>query len=129
MATAVTPSDNTSLLLLMSAKPGPVRPEYYVYMHFADFDAPSPNQTRMLDVYVNNELKASNFQPKYLLSTHISLTYDLGTAVEYDIDLNHSGSSTLPPILNAIEVYTLLSLPDTATYENDGSLSWLTHLV
>ncbi|THU45362.1 hypothetical protein C4D60_Mb02t17110 [Musa balbisiana] len=119
MATAVTPSDNTSLLLLMSAKPGPVRPEYYVYMHFADFDAPSPNQTRMFDVYVNNELKASNFQPNYLLSTHISLTYDLGTAVEYDIDLNHTGSSTLPPILNAIEVYSLLSLPDATTYEND----------
>ncbi|RWW63591.1 hypothetical protein BHE74_00029230 [Ensete ventricosum] len=129
MATAVTPSDNTSLLLLMSSKPGPVRPEYYVYMHFADFDAPSPNRTRLFDVYVNNELEASNFQPNYLLSTHISLTYDLRPAVEYDIDLNHTGGSTLPPILNAIEIYTLLSLPDTTTYENDGSLSWLMHLV
>ncbi|KAJ8464782.1 hypothetical protein OPV22_027334 [Ensete ventricosum] len=119
MATAVTPSDNTSLLLLMSSKPGPVRPEYYVYMHFADFDAPSPNRTRLFDVYVNNELEASNFQPNYLLSTHISLTYDLRPAVEYDIDLNHTGGSTLPPILNAIEIYTLLSLPDTTTYEND----------
>ncbi|KAJ8464781.1 hypothetical protein OPV22_027333 [Ensete ventricosum] len=119
MATAVTPKDNTSLQFFLPSEAGAIRPVYYIYMHFADFDPLSQTETRRFDVFVNDQLEGSGVEPEYLLSTHINLTSELGTAVRYDFSLNGTSGSTLPPLLNAVEVHTTLTLPDTATDKDD----------
>ncbi|CAL9205481.1 probable LRR receptor-like serine/threonine-protein kinase At1g51860 [Musa acuminata AAA Group] len=109
MATAVTPADDTYLKFYFRADTGVV---YYVYMHFAEFDALSQTENRTFDVLVNDELEVSSFKPEYLLSTHISLsvTSALGTEVTCNFTLNSTSGSSFPPILNAIEVYSVLPL-------------------
>ncbi|CAL9080890.1 unnamed protein product, partial [Musa textilis] len=82
MATAVTPKDNTSLLFFLPAEAGAIRPVYYIYMHFADFDPLSQTETRRFDVFVNDQ--GSSVKPEYLLSAHLNLTSELGTAVRYE---------------------------------------------
>ncbi|CAL9080886.1 unnamed protein product [Musa textilis] len=109
MATAVTPANGTSLMFYFGADTGVV---YYIYMHFAEFNALSQTENRIFDVFVNDELKASSVKPEYLLSTHISLslTSALGTEVTYNFALNSTIGSSFPPILNAIEAYSVLPL-------------------
>ncbi|URD90174.1 receptor-like serine threonine-protein kinase [Musa troglodytarum] len=109
MATAVTPANGTSLGFFIGTDTGVV---YYVYMHFAEFNALSQTKSRIFDVFVNDELKASSVKPEYLLSTHISLslTSALRTDVTYNLTLNSTSGSSFPPILNAIEVYSALPL-------------------
>ncbi|THU45361.1 hypothetical protein C4D60_Mb02t17100 [Musa balbisiana] len=106
MATAVTPANDTSLGFYFEADTGVV---YYVYMHFAEFNALSQTENRIFDVFVNDELKVSSVKPEYLLSTHISLSVRsaLGTEATYNFALNSASASSFPPILNAIEIYSV----------------------
>ncbi|URD85126.1 receptor-like serine threonine-protein kinase [Musa troglodytarum] len=98
MATAVTPKDNTSLLFFLPAEAGAIRPVYYIYMHFADFDPLSQTETRRFDVFVNDQ--GSSVKPEYLLSTHLNLTSELGTAVR-DFSCNEFTGS-MPNFLDSI---------------------------
>ncbi|THU45359.1 hypothetical protein C4D60_Mb02t17080 [Musa balbisiana] len=109
MATAVTPANDTSLSFYVGVRTEVV---YYVYMHFADFNALSQTESRMFDVFVNDELKVSSFKPEYLKSTHISLsvTSAVGTEVADKFTLTSTSGSSLPPILNAIEVYGVIPM-------------------
>ncbi|CAL9202141.1 unnamed protein product [Musa hybrid cultivar] len=109
MATAVTPANDTSLGFYVGADSGVV---YYVYMHFAEFNALSQTENRIFDVFVNDELSVSSVKPEYLLSTHISLivTSALGTELTYNLTLTSTSDSNLPPIVNALEIYSVLPL-------------------
>ena len=122
MSSAVTPSNNTILEFYWDSQSGFVRPSYCIYMHFAEFDYLPPNRTRLIDVIMNGQVLKRNFQPTYLLSTHIPLTYELGSSTRYQFNITKAADSILPPILNALEAYTTLSLPYLASDITDGIL-------
>ncbi|THU45358.1 hypothetical protein C4D60_Mb02t17070 [Musa balbisiana] len=107
MATAVTPANGPSLIFSFGADTGVV---YYVYMHFAEFDALNQTENRIFDVFVNDKLIVSSVKPEYLLSTHISLigTSTLETEVIQNFTLTSTSGSNFPPILNALEIYSVL---------------------
>ncbi|RZR91168.1 hypothetical protein BHM03_00019232 [Ensete ventricosum] len=109
MDTAVTPANDTSLAFSFGADTGVV---YYVYMHFAEFNALSQTENRKFDVFVNDALEVSGFKPEYLLSTHIglSVTSAVGAELTYNFTLTSTSDSSFPPIINAIEIYSVLPL-------------------
>ncbi|XP_073107536.1 probable LRR receptor-like protein kinase At1g51890 isoform X2 [Elaeis guineensis] len=116
MSSAITPINNTSLLFFLSDfQSRYVRPICYNYIHFAEFEALPPNKTRLIDVIMNEQILQRNFRPSYLLSTHITLKFELESVTQYNISLTKAADSILPPILNALEAYTTLSLPYLAS--------------
>ncbi|XP_072967965.1 probable LRR receptor-like serine/threonine-protein kinase At1g05700 [Typha angustifolia] len=119
MNTAVTPTDNTSLTFEWDSDSGEKRPVYYIYMHFAELKFLQKPTTRSFDVFVNGELRKSNFQPEYLLTNHINLTSDLGTATLYKFNITRAAASTLPPIINAVEIYSTMYPIRLATDRGD----------
>ncbi|XP_072993790.1 putative leucine-rich repeat receptor-like serine/threonine-protein kinase At2g19230 [Typha latifolia] len=118
MNTAFAPIDNYLFFSWYSAI-GDDRPVYYIYMHFAELETLQKPTIRSFDVYVNDELKISNFKPDYLLASHVSLTSNLDTATEYNFNITQAAASTLPPILNAAEIYISMHLINVATYRRD----------
>ncbi|XP_072967964.1 probable LRR receptor-like serine/threonine-protein kinase At1g05700 [Typha angustifolia] len=118
MNTAFAPIDNYLFFSWYSAS-GDDRPVYYIYMHFAELETLQKPTIRSFDVYVNDQLKISNFKPDYLLASHVSLTSNLDTATEYNFNITQAAASTLPPILNAAEIYISMHLINVATYRRD----------
>jgi len=89
----------------------------YVYMFFAGIQKLQANQTREFNIFVNGDI-LNNYpiNPLYLQSVyHIALTEK-----PLDIWINKTSRSTLPPLLNAIEIYTTRNLSQSATYQTDG---------
>ncbi|CAL5081063.1 unnamed protein product [Urochloa decumbens] len=80
---------------------------FMVFMHFADFQN---NQARQFDIYFNgNRLGLSNkpYSPQYLASSSVSTSgWYRATDGNYNITLVATAASVLPPMLNAIEIYT-----------------------
>ncbi|URE17513.1 receptor-like serine threonine-protein kinase [Musa troglodytarum] len=95
--------------------------EFYANLHFSEL---LPNTSRAFDVYVNGEKWYANYTPPYLMSDAIYSTNPLTPSLRYNWALNSSDLSTLPPILNALEVYTPVFLKNTPTDSDDGSESW-----
>ncbi|XP_072979242.1 putative leucine-rich repeat receptor-like protein kinase At2g19210 isoform X1 [Typha angustifolia] len=96
-------------------------PYYYVNLFFSEFDDLSlTKDVREFDVYVNREMWFENYRPPYLMSDSIYSTSQLKHRDKYEFTLNTSKiNSTLPPIINAIEIYSLESIEDV-TMTNVG---------
>lgn len=125
MSTAITPNnvDNTGVGISWRSE-GNVSKDFYLYLHFAEiveFDELQDNQTREVNIFINNELWYGPFSPNYLRAITIySITPATGSY--FEIWINRTTNSTLLPILNAIEIYTVKQLPNPQTDQNDGML-------
>ncbi|KAL6846431.1 hypothetical protein ACP4OV_023879 [Aristida adscensionis] len=91
---------------------------FMVFLHFADFQN---TQTRQFDIYFNgNRLNAEPFSPLYLTASCVYNSKWYRTDdLEYNITLAATASSVLPPMLNGLEVYTLVSLDSPTTFSKD----------
>lgn len=117
---AATPK-NASEPLLITWTPKPYNAEVYLYMHFAEIEALEANQTREFDVILKGNFNHSGFSPPKL---ELYTLYTAG-AVQCDsegcnLQLVKTPNSTLPPLINAIEVYTVIEFPQVETSQNDG---------
>ncbi|XP_022154451.1 probable LRR receptor-like serine/threonine-protein kinase At1g05700 isoform X2 [Momordica charantia] len=78
----------------------------YIYMHFADIQNLTTMEYRAFNVNVNGFLWYGPLNPKYLSTTtlfgSISMAKKGGT---YMFSFNKTENSTLPPIINAIEIF------------------------
>ncbi|KAH0659115.1 hypothetical protein KY289_027863 [Solanum tuberosum] len=89
--------------------------KYYLYFHFAEVVKLSETEKREFNIYVNDHLYYGPMSPAYLSSTTI-YTVNPGSGIEkYDVLINKTESSTLPPLINAIEIFRELKgyKPDT----------------
>ncbi|KAF3583049.1 hypothetical protein DY000_02030240 [Brassica cretica] len=116
---AATPK-NASEPLLITWTPKPYNAEVYLYMHFAEIEALEANQTREFDVILKGNFNHSGFSPPKL---ELYTLYTAG-AVQCDsegcnLQLVKTPNSTLPPLINAIEVYTVIEFPQVETSQND----------
>jgi senescence-induced receptor-like serine/threonine-protein kinase len=82
---------------------------YYVVLYFAELQKLSPNQSRQFNIYLNDEIWDSDM-PKYLKANCSHRYWTDGTYSYYT--LAKTPTSTLPPILNAMEVYWEISMGD-----------------
>lgn len=98
LSTAVTP-------LPFQLTPGNISDKYYIYLHFAEVEELLGTQTREFNIYINDNLFYGPLSPAYLSTTTI-FTLSPGYGSErYDVVINKTATSTLSPLINAVEIY------------------------
>uniref|UniRef100_A0ACD5W1K9 Uncharacterized protein n=1 Tax=Avena sativa TaxID=4498 RepID=A0ACD5W1K9_AVESA len=87
--------------------------------HFAEINESNPN--RRFNIYNNDVLIFSNFSPPLL---QVESLYQSGqflrNAYRY-ITLNKTANSSLPPLINAFELYSLVRMDNLTTDSNDDN--------
>ena len=106
MSTAGTPKNENSSMDLNWVSSDSTA-QYYYYLHFAELQNLTRNQYRAFDITLNGKPWSTTFQvPEKLVSTNVwSLAYSVTGATSYTLSLVKHENSTLPPILNAYELY------------------------
>ncbi|XP_029128694.1 probable LRR receptor-like serine/threonine-protein kinase At1g05700 [Cajanus cajan] len=117
MSTAVTPV-NASAPLVISWEPEAQTDQFYVYLHFMEIQLLATNQTREFNIMQNGNSRYPNFSPRYqLVTTLYSSSGTSGKEIIYSLE--KTKNSTLPPIINAIEIYRVIDLPQLDTFQED----------
>lgn len=121
MSTAVT-TQNGSDVLTFSWETSDLNSQFYIYMHFAEVQDLQANEYREFDIYLNGQLWFGPLVPPYLITTTI---YSLGAlnGRSFNVSINQTKNSTLPPIINAIELYTVKDLQESQSNQQDGMFS------
>ncbi|XP_060672896.1 LRR receptor-like serine/threonine-protein kinase IOS1 [Ziziphus jujuba] len=93
--------------------------QYYIYFHFAELQQLQSNQSRAFEIDLNGiKWFKEDFVPSYLKSLAVYST-DASTASNYGFSFVQSKNSTLPPILNALEIYTVIEFSQPETDQDD----------
>ncbi|KAI7747829.1 hypothetical protein M8C21_027884, partial [Ambrosia artemisiifolia] len=95
--------------------------KFFTYMHFAEIETLKKNQTRQFNIYMNGNLSFGPFSPYNHTTATVYSTKPEIVAPKYTLTLNKTKNSTLPPIINALELYTLKHLPQRHTNDQDTS--------
>ncbi|ESW22558.1 hypothetical protein PHAVU_005G163100 [Phaseolus vulgaris] len=118
MSTAVTPSNVSAPLEVINWMPDDPTDKFYVYMYFMEIQELATNQTREFNIVENGKQVYSKFSPKNLLATTLfSLSASSGDEIIYS--LVKTKNSTLPPIINALEIYKAIDFPQSETFKGD----------
>uniref|UniRef100_A0A2P2MUQ3 Uncharacterized protein MANES_04G136000 n=1 Tax=Rhizophora mucronata TaxID=61149 RepID=A0A2P2MUQ3_RHIMU len=96
--------------------------KFYVYMHFAELQSLQGDQYREFNITLNGNLLSEVKLHNYLHSMTI-LSPQPVRGANLSFSLYKSEKSTLPPILNAMEIYIVRDFLQAPTDEEDGILS------
>ncbi|CAL9162383.1 unnamed protein product, partial [Musa hybrid cultivar] len=118
MQTAVTPASGSQLAFSWDS----VSPddELYAVLHFAELQKLTGNATRVFNITRNGEFRHRFDILPYLLARYLYSTVPFEGYSRYQYTLDATSDSTLPPIINAFEVYSLMQLTQAATDSGDG---------
>ncbi|KAM5579268.1 LRR receptor-like serine/threonine-protein kinase IOS1 [Rosa sericea] len=118
MNTAITPK-NANSSIDISWEPPDDTTQYYIYMHFAELQQLKANQFRAFNINLNGQYWSGPIVPPNL-STYTVYTQSASTpAANNRFSIFKTENSTLPPIINAIEAYTLKDFSQLETDEDD----------
>ncbi|KAJ0007637.1 hypothetical protein Pint_29524 [Pistacia integerrima] len=92
--------------------------QFYVYLHFAEVLPLPANETREMNISVVGRHWYGPFRPNYLSTTTVYSTSAL-TGGKYTFKIQRTESSTQPPILNAIEAYSVKNFSQSQTEQKD----------
>ncbi|XP_055961717.1 LRR receptor-like serine/threonine-protein kinase IOS1 [Mercurialis annua] len=109
---------NSSSPMEITLSPEDTTLKFYVYFHFAEIVKLEANQSREFNISLNGKFWYGPITPHYLYSTTIFSGYAIFGG-NYDFQLFKVGGSTLPPLLNAMEVFYLVELPLSETNQAD----------
>lgn len=118
MSSAATPKNATNLDLWWNSPDENTK--YYVYLHFAEIEKLQTNQTRLLSITWNGKPFQEPFPLLYLATSTVSTTEALTGAALHNLSISQDGNSTLAPILNALEIYTVIEFLQEETNRQDG---------
>ncbi|XP_042459751.1 putative leucine-rich repeat receptor-like serine/threonine-protein kinase At2g19230 [Zingiber officinale] len=121
MQTAVTPMNSSSIVLAWDPIPGYAN-QFFPVLHISEiFDLSGTNQSRQFNIYVNGfQWLGDIMTPSYLYSDSVYSLGPLPSFPTYNISLEALSNSTLPPILNAFELYTTMSNTSVPSDAGDG---------
>lgn len=100
---------------------GDLTTQYYVYWHFVELELLGANQTSEFNIFVPGYITLGPIKPKFKQVTTIAsprLSPKGGRPLYFT--LNKTSESTHYPILNGLEMYTVLELHDSPTNQEDG---------
>ncbi|TVU20518.1 hypothetical protein EJB05_36730, partial [Eragrostis curvula] len=128
MQTAITPlGASNTIYFVVYAEPNHVytAPGYVFILYFADLQVLPSNASRQFYITINGKLWYTDvthpYTPQYLLSDAI---YSKGPQYgfsQYNITLTAAANSTLPPIINAAEAFSVISTANVGTDAQDVS--------
>ncbi|XP_042397599.1 probable LRR receptor-like serine/threonine-protein kinase At1g51810 [Zingiber officinale] len=96
---------------------------FYATLFFSEFDALLPNQSRAVDIFLNGYNCFADYPPSYLWADVIYSDGPLYQNYTYRWEIKPNDSFNLPPILNAVEVFSAMYLENVTANERDGTLS------
>ncbi|KAF3568831.1 hypothetical protein DY000_02017965 [Brassica cretica] len=97
--------------------------QYYLYTHFAEIQELQTNDTREFNLNWNgNHYYDLLVPPKFKVFTVFSESGGSCKGGECSFQLTRTNRSTLPPLVNALEVFTVIHFPQPETNETDGML-------
>ncbi|KAG6526596.1 hypothetical protein ZIOFF_016588 [Zingiber officinale] len=113
MQTAVTPiNSNSSLAISWHPLPDYVN-QFFLILHISEIlDLSGTNQSRQFNIYANGIRWPGDINimtPPYLYSAAVYSLLPLPSSPTYNFSLQALSNSTLPPILNAFEIYMTMS--------------------
>jgi hypothetical protein len=126
MQTAITPRNaSNNITFSWNSKPQPrdPAPGYMAIMYFSELQRLSSSAVREFFVEINDVVWRSTlgFRPDYLFSDYSYSTAPLPASTRYNVSINATANSTLPPFINAIEVYSVISTTGVGTDSSDGT--------
>ncbi|XP_057976107.1 senescence-induced receptor-like serine/threonine-protein kinase [Malania oleifera] len=92
--------------------------QVYFYMYFSEIQELKANQFREFNLYLNGNFWNGPFVPNYLY-TNTLYTTSAETQTDYSITFNQTDNSTLPPIINAFEIYRATQLFQSETVQDE----------
>ncbi|RVX17124.1 putative leucine-rich repeat receptor-like protein kinase [Vitis vinifera] len=117
MATTVTPADERYPLEFHWNLDNSTR-QFYVYMHFAEVEELQSNQLREFYVSLNGWfLSPEPIVPGRLVPHTGFSTHSISASSELSLSIFKTHRSTLPPILNALEIYEIKQLFQSSTVQ------------
>ncbi|XP_062155657.1 LRR receptor-like serine/threonine-protein kinase IOS1 isoform X2 [Alnus glutinosa] len=119
MSTAVTPLNGSAPLGAFKWDSDNASTEYYVYMHFAEVVKLEANQSRSFNVTLNGKYWYGPLVPDYLSTTTLYSPSAISGSGNYQFSLVKTEKSTLPPILNAFEIYKVKYFLQSETDQED----------
>ncbi|VVB16611.1 unnamed protein product [Arabis nemorensis] len=118
LATAATPT-NSSAPLTIQWRSSNVNDQYYLYVHFAEIQELQTNSTREFNVVWDGETSDPIIPTKFNIDTIYRRFPSTCKGGECNFQLRRTNRSILPPLLNALEVYTVTEFPQSETNEKD----------
>lgn len=127
MQTAVTPL-NASKNLDISWDPVPQprnpSPGYFIVMHFSELQILPSSAVRQFYVNING-LELTMAAKLYYHGTGVISNVKPYRYDKYNISLHATTNSTLPPIINAIELFSVMSTSNLGTDSQDGTYIYI----
>ncbi|CAH8297290.1 unnamed protein product [Eruca vesicaria subsp. sativa] len=119
LTTAATPT-NSSAPLTIQWNSSNVNNQYYFYRHFAEIQELQKKDIREFNIAWNGEVILPQFvPPKFRADTVFERTPRTCAGGQCSLQLIKTNRSTLPPLLNALEVYTVIQFMQSETKETD----------
>ncbi|XP_072953596.1 putative leucine-rich repeat receptor-like protein kinase At2g19210 isoform X2 [Typha angustifolia] len=113
--TAAIPLNSTSLQFNFESEDGATSPKYYAILYFSEIQVLTGRSKREFNIYVNGALWYGPYSPPYLLSSPVHSIENLAVNRRYEFSIIATANSTLPPLLSAFEIYSLMFLTETMT--------------
>ncbi|CAI9092003.1 OLC1v1027137C6 [Oldenlandia corymbosa var. corymbosa] len=122
MKTAITPLNASQSVDFEWKSPDP-NVQFYVYMHFAEVEILQSNESRAFYVHLDDEIWSDSdtnqpFVPRYLQVMSMEPLIGKNKA-RFNYSIVKAENSTLPPIINALEVYSEVRFVHSQTDDND----------
>jgi hypothetical protein len=93
--------------------------KYFFVFYLAELQNLHSNAVRQFDIIINNKTwNTQPYTPTYLFANYFSGIVD-GMA-NYSVSLISTRNATMPPILNAMEIYLVKPITEVATEPGDG---------
>jgi hypothetical protein len=119
MRTALTNINSTYSGIIYTWNHASIAYNYIIYIHFAEVEILKENQKREFNVYLNGNFWDGPISPSNIITT-IKTASPLTGFSNYTIEFNRTSSSTLPPIINAMEIYIPKQFQLQQTDDQDG---------
>lgn len=121
MATGATPLNDKEQLSITWNVGLPPTAKVYPYMYFGELQNLRDNDTREFTVSLNGHDVVGPYSPVQgktnLVAIREPVECDGGECL---MKIVKTSTSTLPPLLNAIEAFSVIDFPQMETYEEDG---------
>ncbi len=116
MQTAIEAVDNNTILNITWVNKMPSGHNIKLLLHFADFQN---SQLRQFNASLNN-VQPYQYSPPYLTADALFTSgWSTASDGQYTIRLEPTSASKLPPMINALEIYSLISHNSPTTLQAD----------
>lgn len=103
--------------------------QFYLFLHFAELESLQANETREFNVMLNGNVTFESYSPKFLqMQTVYSRAPKKCDGGECLLRLVKTSKSTLPPLINAIEAFSVLDFSQLETNGDEGMFFFFIYL-